>query len=300
MNPCTAAMDYEVIHRTVYEYGEPVTVSHHAARLTPRALAGQHVAVFGLQVQPQPEVLHEHTDYFGNTLIVFSIRELHGRMEVEARSRVTVPCLTPPVPALSPMWSEVAAAFRDPVLPENVEPYEFCLDSPMVRTSRELADWARESFPPGTPLLQGARDLTRRLYAEFTFDPKATDVATPLEEAWRQRRGVCQDFAHIAIACLRSLGLAARYVSGYLRTIPPPGKPRLQGADASHAWVAVFCPLNGWVEFDPTNNILPADGHVRVAVGRDYSDVSPLSGVLTGGGEHMVGVSVDVIPLAEA
>jgi transglutaminase-like putative cysteine protease len=290
-------MDYEVIHKTIYQYSEPVTVSQHAARLTPRTLAGQAVRDFRICVHPQPEVLSERTDYFGNTLIVFGIRELHQRMEVEARSRVEVLAQTPPVPALSPVWSEVAASFRDPVLPEKVEPYEFCLDSPMVRTSRVLADWARVSFPERMPLLQGVADLTRRIYSEFAFDPKATEVATPLEEAWEKRHGVCQDFAHIAIASLRSLGLAARYVSGYLRTIPPPGQPRLQGVDASHAWVAVFCPLNGWVEFDPTNNLIPAEGHVRVAVGRDYSDVSPLSGVLTGGGEHVVGVSVDVIPL---
>jgi transglutaminase-like putative cysteine protease len=290
-------MDYEVIHRTVYEYGEPVTVSHHAARLAPGTLAGQRVAHFHLQVRPEPEVMSERRDYFGNTLVVFGIRELHARMEVEARSRVTVPGLTPPVPALSPVWTGVAAAFRDPVSPEQVEPYEFCLDSPLVRSSPELAQWAGRSFASEMPLLQGVSDLMRRMHREFVFDPKATDVATPLEEAWRQRRGVCQDFAHIAIAGLRSLGLAARYVSGYLRTIPPPGKPRLQGADASHAWIAVYCPLNGWVEFDPTNNLMPSDGHVRVAVGRDYSDVSPLSGVLTGGGEHRVAVAVDVMPL---
>jgi transglutaminase-like putative cysteine protease len=290
-------MEYEVIHRTVYQYREPVSVSQHAARLTPRALAGQTVHDFELRVNPSPELLSERMDYFGNTLLVFGIRELHGCMEVEARSRVSVPSVTPPVPALSPAWTQVAEAFRDPVAPERVEPFEFCLESPMVRTSRELADWARESFPGETPLLQGVADLTRRIYEAFTFDPKATEVATPMEEVWEQRRGVCQDFAHIAIACLRSLGLSARYVSGYLRTNPPPGKPRLQGADASHAWIAVFCPLHGWVEFDPTNNLMPGDGHVRVAVGRDYSDVSPLSGVLTGGGEHAVSVSVDMVAL---
>lgn len=293
-------MDYEVIHRTVYEYREPVSVSQHAARLKPRALAGQQVRDFELRVSPHPEVLTERTDYFGNALLVFGIRELHACMEVEARSRVSIPSLTPPVPALSPAWTEVAAAFRDPVAPERVEPYEFCLESPMVRTSREYADWARESFTGQTPLLQGAADLTRRIYSGFTFDPKATEVATPMEEVWERRRGVCQDFAHIAIGCLRSLGLAARYVSGYLRTQPPPGKPRLQGADASHAWISVFCPLHGWVEFDPTNNLMPGDGHVRVAVGRDYSDVSPLSGVLTGGGEHVVSVSVDMVEVGSA
>ena len=136
-----------------------------------------------------------------------------------------------------------------------------------------------------------------RLHAEFEFDPVATEVATPLEEVWKSRRGVCQDFAHVAIACLRSLGLPARYVSGYLRTIPPKGQPRMQGADASHAWFSAYCPVNGWVDFDPTNNLMPSDGHIVVAVGRDYSDVSPLCGILTGGGEHSLSVAVDVVPV---
>jgi len=171
------------------------------------------------------------------------------------------------------------------------------LDSPMVRPAPEFARWARESFAAGTPILAGVAELVGRLFKEFEFDPVATDVATPLEEAWKARRGVCQDFAHVALACLRSLSLPARYVSGYLRTVPPAGQKRMQGADASHAWISVFCPYNGWVDFDPTNNIMPSDGHITVATGRDYSDVSPLSGILTGGGEHTVEVAVDVIPL---
>ena len=154
-----------------------------------------------------------------------------------------------------------------------------------------------ESFSPGRPVLAAARDLNRRIYSDFKYDPKATTVATPLEEVWQTRRGVCQDFAHLAMACLRSIGLAARYVSGYLRTRPPAGKPRLVGADASHAWFAIFCPGPGWVDFDPTNNCQPGAEHITVAYGRDFSDVSPVAGILTGGGHHAVKVSVDVLAL---
>jgi len=184
--------------------------------------------------------------------------------------------------------------FRDPVSPEVVEPYQFVFDSPQVRVSFELADYARESFKNGTPLLAGTKDLTRRIFTDFTYDPKATTVATPLEEVLMTRRGVCQDFAHLGIACLRSLGLPARYVSGYLRTRPPEGQPRLVGADASHAWFGVFNPGTGWVDFDPTNNVQPAEEHITVAYGRDFGDVSPVAGILTGGGKHNVKVSVDV------
>ena len=175
-----------------------------------------------------------------------------------------------------------------------VDPYQFVFDSPMLCASPILADYARESFPKGKPLLVGASHLTRRIFDDFDYDPVATDIATPLEEVIEKRAGVCQDFAHIAIAMLRSLGLSARYVSGYLRTHPAPGRSRLIGADASHAWFSVYCPSTGWVDFDPTNNLRPTHEHITVALGRDFSDVSPVSGIITGGGEHKVEVSVDV------
>lgn len=290
-------MDYSLTHKTTYEYSEPVSVSHHTARLVPVNDGRQRTSGFTLEISPRPEGLHNRTDYFGNAVSVFAIRELHRSMEVVASSTVSVPELTPPVPSLSPPWVQVAGRFCDPVSPRDTAPYEFCLDSPLVRLSQSLAAWARRSFPGETPLLVGVEDLMGRLYGEFEFDPVATDVATPLEEVWQKRRGVCQDFAHVALGCLRSLGLPARYVSGYLRTLPPPGQKRMQGADASHAWFSVFCPLNGWVDFDPTNNLMPAEGHITVAVGRDFSDVSPLIGILTGGGEHAVSVAVDVVPV---
>ncbi len=287
-------MNYEITHRTLYEYAAPVSVSQHVARLAPRVTATQGCEAFVLEIAPVPTLRKTRTDYFGNELCLFSIQEAHQRLEIITQSRVSVQAREKVAAETSFPWREAAQLFRDPVSPEVVEPYQFVFDSPQVRASFELADYARESFGDDTPLLVGARELTRRIFTDFKYDPKATTVATPLEEVWEKRRGVCQDFAHLGIACLRSLGLPARYVSGYLRTRPPEGQPRLVGADASHAWFAVFCPGAGWVDFDPTNNCEPAGEHITVALGRDFGDVSPVAGILTGGGEHDVKVSVDV------
>lgn len=290
-------MTYQILHRTCYEYTELVTVSHHAARVKPRTTDHQQREQFSLSISPEPAVRKMRTDYFGNRVCFFSIQELHREFQLEAFSRVTVNPVTPPAPSLSPPWLEVSGLFRDPVSPEVVEPYQFCFDSPLIRASPVLADYARASFTADTPLLLGVRDLNRRIFTDFKFDPVATTVSTPVEDVWEQRRGVCQDFAHLAIACLRSLGVPARYVSGYLRTHPPEGQPRRVGADASHAWFAVYCPRIGWVDFDPTNNLMPGEEHITVACGRDFSDISPVSGVITGGGSHEVRVSVDVAPV---
>jgi transglutaminase-like putative cysteine protease len=292
-------MTYRILHRTTYNYSEPVTVSHHSARVNPRFTAAQSRAQFSLRITPEPAVRKTRTDYFGNRVCFFAIQEIHSRLEVEAVSVVTLSASTPPALTLSPPWTEVAELFRDPVSPEVVDQYQFCFDSPLLRTAPDLADYARGSFPAGTPLLVGVANLNQRIFRDFKYDPVATSVATPLEEVWAKRRGVCQDFAHLAIACLRSLGLPARYVSGYLRTHAPPGKERLVGADASHAWFSVYCPSVGWVDFDPTNNLLTGEEHITVAYGRDYSDVSPVSGIITGGGHHEVRVSVDVEPLGD-
>ncbi len=290
-------MNYRIVHRTLYEYAAPVTVSHHVARLEPRATAARQRGEFLLKILPQPAVRKAREDYFGNHLCFFSIQEVHQRLEITTTSRVTVNARKLPAPGDTPAWEEAAQLFRAPVSPEVIEPYQFVFDSPQIRASAELFDYARESFGNGTPLLAGAADLTRRIFEDFKFDPRATTIATPLEEVLKKRRGVCQDFAHLGIACLRSLGLPARYVSGYLRTRPPEGQPRRIGADASHAWFQIFCPDAGWVDFDPTNNVQPAEEHIVVACGRDFSDVSPVAGILTGGGKHDVQVSVDVEPL---
>ena len=293
-------MNYSIIHRTIYEYAAPVAVSHHVARLEPRATDVQMPENFTLKIFPQPVVRKARADYFGNQLCFFSVQETHQRLEITASSRVSTRAHKPQPPETSPSWEEVAKLFRDPVAPEVIEPYQFVFDSPHVRASFDLADYARESFQKDTPLLAGALDLTRRIFKDFKYDSKATTIATPLEEVLEKRRGVCQDFAHLGIACLRSLGLSARYVSGYLRTHPPEGKEKLVGADASHAWLSVFCPRNGWNDFDPTNNLQVSEEHITVAYGRDFGDVSPVAGILTGGGQHQVKVSVDVKEISTA
>jgi len=287
-------MTYKITHRTLYEYTAPVTVSQHVTRLEPRGSPAQNCEEFSLTIFPEPVLRKSRKDYFGNRLCFFTIQEIHSRLEIITHSRVTLVARKLPPAETTPAWEQVVSSFRDPVSPEVVEPYQFVFDSPQVRGSFELAEYARASFTRETPLLVGAADLTRRIFTDFKYDPKATTVATPLEEVMKSRRGVCQDFAHLGIACLRSLGLPARYVSGYLRTHPPAGQPRRIGADASHAWFRVFCPGIGWVDFDPTNNVQPAEEHILVAYGRDFDDVSPVAGILTGGGEHNVKVSVDV------
>ena len=295
-------MNYAITHRTLYEYAAPVTVSHHVARLEPCSSLRQNCERFNLKIFPEPALRKEHSDYFGNRLCFFAIQEIHTRLEIVTHSRVAMTPGKEPASGETAgqngmTWEAAADLFRDPVSPEVVEPYQFIFDSPQIRASLELADYARESFGPDTPLIEGARDLTRRIFEDFKYDTKATTVATPLEEVLDKRRGVCQDFAHLGIAFMRSLGLPARSVSGYLRTRPPAGKPRLVGADASHAWFSVFCPGTGWMDFDPTNNVQPGLEHITVALGRDFGDVSPVAGILTGGGKHVVKVSVDVEPL---
>jgi transglutaminase-like putative cysteine protease len=289
-------MIYRVTHTTSYDYSQPVTVSHHVARLQPRPTPAQRAFDFDLVVSPEPAVRTMHTDYFGNRVCFFSVEQLHTKLEVSAVSTVEVTAEALQTLDVSPAWETVAEMFRDPVSPSVAEAYQFVFDSPLLHASPELADYARESFPAETPLLIGVRDLTRRIHRDFKFDATATTISTPLHEVFQKRRGVCQDFAHLAIACVRSVGLPARYVSGYLRTDPPPGKPRLIGADASHAWFSVFCPHLGFVDFDPTNDCLPADRHVTAAIGRDFSEVSPLAGVVVGGGAHRLKVAVSVVP----
>jgi transglutaminase-like putative cysteine protease len=183
--------------------------------------------------------------------------------------------------------------------PADLEAARFLFESTRVRNKRELAAWTSACFPPGTPILVGVRSLMNRIHDQFKFDPKATTVSTPVMEVFAKKRGVCQDFAHLMLSCLRSIGLAARYMSGYLLTRPPAGRPRLVGADASHAWVSVYCPGHGWVDTDPTNAVFPSLEHVTLGWGRDYDDVIPLRGVLLGGGEHALEIAVTVVPVAE-
>ena len=285
-----AAVTYQVVHTTRYAYSEAVSVSHHLARVKPRVCPGQECLAHELTIEPAPAVVRSHEDYFGNAVEFFIVERAHTELTVRSTSMVRVSGRPRPASETTPPWEE---AREYDALP--LEALECLFDSASIAVSDALAGYAHPSFPPGRPLLEAVEDLMGRIYADFTFDPKATTVTTPLRDVLTLRRGVCQDFARLAIACLRSHGLAARYVSGYLETLPPAGAPRLAGVDASHAWLAIYCPGHGWVDVDPTNNMFPSTTHVTLAWGRDYADVSPVRGVIIGGGQHMLHVSVDVL-----
>jgi transglutaminase-like putative cysteine protease len=290
-------MTYRIIHKTTYTYQHPVSFGNHVVYLTPRSGPQHHCTENRLHVTPAPVAHSERIDYFGNVISFFTIQEPHEELEIEARSQVTIDGDSVRWPEQSPPWDEVARSLAAELSPVEIDAYQFIFESPRIRPSGEFAAYAAPAFPPGRPLIEALLDLTERIHRDFRFDSKATGVRTPPEEVLRQRRGVCQDFAHLQIACLRSLNLAARYVSGYLRTHPPPGRPRLAGADASHAWVSVYCPGAGWLDVDPTNNMVPSRSHVTLAWGRDYGDVSPVRGVILGGRDHTLEVAVDMIPL---
>ena len=290
-------MNYRIIHKTSYKYQQPVSLGTHVAYLIPRSQAHHICTSHELCVTPPPASQTERVDYFGNTFTFFTIREPHDELSIEARSRVLVE--GPPVtwPSRAPSWDEVVRSLPSDLSEAGLDAYQFVFESPRISPRAAFANYAAPSFPAGLPLTDGMLDLTARIYKDFRFDAKATTVRTTPEEVLRSRRGVCQDFAHLQIACLRSLGLAARYVSGYIRTYPAPGCPRLVGADASHAWVSVYCPGTGWLDVDPTNNLIPSESHVTLAWGRDYSDVSPVRGVILGGRDHKLEVGVDMEPL---
>jgi transglutaminase-like putative cysteine protease len=291
---------YRVAHETRYRYGETVTTSQHVAYLRPRSLPYQDVARSALDVDPLPARVTRRIDYFGNEVDHLSILRPHTELSVVGRSLVAVTAPEEPRDLeASPPWEQVRESLLYRKGAPSEEAAQFAYASPHAPREPELAEFARASFPAGRPFAAAAADLMQRIHREFRFDPRATTVATPLKRVLAKRRGVCQDFAHLQIASLRSLGLPARYVSGYLLTDPPAGRERLVGADASHAWVSVACPLLGWLDLDPTNGVLPSDGHVTVAWGRDFGDVSPLRGVILGGAEHELDVGVDVTPLGE-
>jgi transglutaminase-like putative cysteine protease len=289
-------MKLRVVHRTAYSYGEAVTTSRHEARLSPRAQEHQHVASHHLEITPRPALRRRRFDYFGNRTLHFHLDEPHHSLEVVATSVVDV--FPPRALDLmrTPPWETVRDRLRSDRRRDVLDADEMTFESPLVAPGAELAAYAGPSFAAGRPLLDAVRDLVRRIHADFTYDRTATEVSTPLQQVLTVRRGVCQDFAHLAIGCLRALGLAGRYVSGYLLTRPPPGKPRLVGADASHAWIATWVPELGWIDFDPTNDLLVGEEHVVLGHGRDFADVTPIRGVILGGGTHQLSVSVDVSP----
>lgn len=301
MAPVPVARGYRVSHLTRYRYSSPVALSLHLLHLQPRPLALQTIQDLALSITPAPSQRHERLDPFGNPVVTLAFEQPHHELSVELAMTLWRQPRPPEQP--SPPWQEVAAALTyqgQPLSDDVLEAQRFRYESPHVRLKRSFADFARDCFAPGQPLLDACRALTAKIHREFIFDTAATDIATPLLTVLEERRGVCQDFAHLMLACLRSLGLSGRYLSGYLLTHPAPGMPRLVGADATHAWIEVFCPVNGWVGFDPTNNCQPDLEHLVVGWGRDFTDVSPLRGVLLGGGSHDPEVAVTVLPLDEA
>lgn len=291
---------YQIFHDTHYHYDSPVSLAQQLAHLWPRACDWQRCTEQQLLISPEPTTRRDELDVFGNPLTRLAFERPHDELLVNARLSVEV--LARPLLDFnqSPTWESTRDALTyggRPLAAPLLEACRYRFESPYVHLKRSFVEFSESCFVPGRPLMLGVRALMEKIFEEFTFDADATQVATPLVEVLERRRGVCQDFAHLMLACLRSRGLAARYVSGYLLTQPPPGQPRLIGADASHAWVSVYCPVLGWVDFDPTNNVQPTLEHITLAWGRDFSDVSPLRGVILGGGSHDPEVRVTVMPV---
>jgi transglutaminase-like putative cysteine protease len=291
---------YKIRHLTAYTYDLPVASAKLALRVTPREERGQNCIDHYLNIVPAPMSVETEFDFYGNAVNVVIIETPHKELTIEALSTVEMTHVAAPsVPGLA--WESVAADALSRRDLSGAAPAHFLFASQRVELSADVTRYARESFQPGRGILEASRDMIRRIKAEFAFESEATEISTPLAQAFAERHGVCQDFAHIMIAGLRGLGLPAAYVSGYIRTIPPPGKKRLEGADATHAWVSVWCGAEvGWVGFDPTNAIEAANDHIALAVGRDFSDVSPVYGVFVGSGANELEVEVDVIPVASA
>lgn len=292
-------MRYRIRHTTHYDYDNEISISHHVVRAQPQNLPRQTCLSHRLEVSPAPTTQTLHQDCFGNTVVLLTVEGPHRQFRVTALSEVDVQPFAPIPHTATPPWERV----RDQCAaeaPGTLEAAPFLFGSPLAPRSIGLAEFAAPHFSPGRPWLAALTALMSHIHQAFVFDATATHVATPVEEVVHRRRGVCQDFAHLALAGLRSMGLPARYVSGYLETRPPAGQAKLVGADASHAWIAAFLPEVGWIEFDPTNNLIPSDQHITVAYGRDYQDVSPVRGVLVGAGDHHLKVSVDVEPVSSA
>ncbi len=294
----TAVARYHVIHETQYTYQSVVTLSQQYLHLSPLDFQYQHVESQKITVLPDVEDNVAGTDYFGNGTRHIAITVPHQMLDVHVEFTVSL--------AQRPGLEKIRQSLpwellRDTLLvsknPAAQEACRFLQASPHVSCSDQLLDYAVQSYTPGRPQMLAALDLAERIFHDFEFDAKATEISTPLEDVFKGRRGVCQDFAHLMIGCIRSLGLPARYISGYILTHPPEGQPRMLGADASHAWVSVYCPTLGWVDFDPTNRCLVQNEHITLATGRDFSDVTPLRGIVLGGGEQKLEVKVTVMPL---
>ena len=294
-------MIYNIRHLTAYSYDLPVASARLVLRVTPRNTdAGQRCLAHALKISPEPAATVMERDFYGNVVNVVTIDTPHKELSIEATSTVELTHqMSLPLPGQE--WETVANEALTSRDLSGMAPAHFMFASPKVQLSADVTRYARDSFRPGRGILESSRDLITRIKKDFAYEPETTDISTPLSQAFAERQGVCQDFAHIMIAGLRGIGLPAAYVSGYIRTIPPRGEKRLEGADATHAWVSVWCGASGgWIGFDPTNAIESANDHIALAVGRDFSDVSPVYGVFVGSGDNDLEVEVDVIPVAAA
>jgi transglutaminase-like putative cysteine protease len=287
---------YAVSHHTRYRYSRPTSISHHVLHLAPRSSEHQRCHQSILEVTPAPASSVDDIDYFGNPITHLTVQESHTELTFHSRSLVEVSAVEPPQPDTTVPWEIAVEQLAGDRSAQGLAILELTFASPYARASSDLASYAALAFTPGRPVFDAARDLTSRIRRDFAYQPGATSVSTPVDQVFSERRGVCQDFAHFQIATLRALGLAARYVSGYLVTRPRKGAAKLRGADASHAWLSVWLPGYGWLDLDPTNDVVPSDQHVTVAWGRDYGDVSPIMGVILGGGDHRIDVAVHVEP----
>lgn len=293
-------MTYQILHRTCYQYQSQVSDSHHLCRLVPQNDTNQAAVFFQLRIVPEPDFRATHHDYFGNETTYFSLSSPHKELVIESSSTVTVHEPTPVPMKFDQPWEKVREILKTSTLPSDLKGCEFIHPSPLCPVDQQLRSYAQLSFSPGRPFLEACGDFMTRIFNDFRFDSSASTVTTPVLTTLQNRAGVCQDFAHLMISCLRSIGLAARYISGYLRTIPPPGQPRMIGADASHAWIETYLPGYGWVGYDATNNMMPGLGHIRTAMGRDYHDICPVRGTVYGGGAQKLTIGVTVTPLQNA
>ena len=283
---------YKITHHTHYNYYENVNLAHNEAWLLPASSSVQTCRHTHIHIEPRPAIYHEYTDFFGNTACHFSIQQPHDKMSVTATHLVEVHRYYDTND--STPWEEVRDFIQNSYAEDAISARQFCLETSFLTYLAEVKSYAQKSFRPGQSLIESSKHLMHRIFKDFKFVSGATTISTPLNQVFKQRKGVCQDFAHIGVACLRSLGLAARYVSGYIETLPPEGKEKLIGADASHAWFSTYHPVLGWIDFDPTNNQLANNQYVTLAYGRDYADVPPLKGVIFSSGAHALKVAVDV------
>ena len=288
-------MEYQITHITEYEYFQPIAICHNIAKLLIRNTSDQQSIKTTININPEPDRISEYVDFFGNKVLYFAIQQEHKKLTVSIQSIIEKTVSSPiQVNIYSDLaWNEIHALLLD-VTPEHIEAKQFISETDYTKTSSEIHEYALKSFINGRSFFESTKELMQRIYTDFEFKPGSTNVTTPLIEVMKERKGVCQDFAHLSIACIRSVGLPARYVSGYIETAAPEGKEKLFGVDASHAWFSIYIPNTGWIDFDPTNNIIPSQQHITIGWGRDYADITPLKGVILSSGKHKLSVSVDV------